>query len=158
MTIKNGSNTFLIGLAVYWQSCGLTCPIWTAGLMQHICAFNSYLSQHLYPNWNTKMMRKKIWSSPCTSVFCSGLFHTLIQILTFYDTTFSFLKTISFRKTAKPNLTTLWRCMKLWETCFNNFGFKGLFFWILLSFSYKNYLIQASDFFFFGHPGRERET
>lgn len=58
---------------------------------------------------------------------------------------FSFLKTIWFPKTAKPNLTTHQRCMKLWDTCFYKFGFKGLFFSILLSFSYKSYLIQASN-------------
>lgn len=52
MTIKNGSNTFLIGLAVYWQSCGLTSPMLTVGLMQHIRVCNSYLSVEFYPKWN----------------------------------------------------------------------------------------------------------
>lgn len=36
--IKNGSNTFLIGLAVYWQSCGLKRPITAAGLVS-VCVF-----------------------------------------------------------------------------------------------------------------------
>lgn len=43
--IKNGSNTFLIGLAVYWQSCGLKRPITAAGLCStaiRLYRFTSY--------------------------------------------------------------------------------------------------------------------
>jgi len=57
MTIKNGSNTFLIGLAVYWQSYGLTCPIRTAEIMQHIriCKIDPTLKRKEWPKQSDTM-------------------------------------------------------------------------------------------------------
>ncbi len=145
MTIKNGRNTFLIGLAVYWQSFDLMCPIWAAGLMQHIRGFNRYclyisiLNEEQWMSitmWKyegrarcyTKEMTCRLISESLkrTNRLRKKVIITSLHIwfvsnfISYIDPNFHNL--LCWRLFDSLRLPSLiwqdWCCMKLWDTCF----------------------------------------